>query len=100
VSTFPRQPSSRQGANQNVSVSAVSAASSAFSSQCYQVLLVATAACNFRIDAGTLTATTSDTLLPANTPLFMTVSPGQKCATVTASEPPSNVIHFDFRAER
>jgi hypothetical protein len=80
-----KQPSSRQGASQNVSVSAVSAASTAFGSQTYQILLVATAACNVRVDSGTPTAVSTDTLLPANTLLFLSCMPGQKVAAITGS---------------
>ena len=82
---LPRQPSSRQGASQNVALTSSSAASTAFGSQTYQVMLVATAASNVRIGDGTPTATTSDTLLPANFPLVFTCTPGQKVAGVTAS---------------
>ena len=82
---LPRQPSSHQGASQNVALTSSSAASTAFGSQTYQVMLVATAASNVRIGDGTPTATTSDTLLPANFPLVFTCTPGQKVAGVTAS---------------
>ncbi|MET4721677.1 hypothetical protein ABIF63_005783 [Bradyrhizobium japonicum] len=78
-------PSSRLGAAQNVALTTTSAASTAFSSQTYRVLLVATAACNIRIGDGTPTAVTTDTLLPANFPMPFTCTPGQKVAGVTAS---------------
>jgi hypothetical protein len=81
----PKQPSARQGASQNVALTNVSAASSAFGSETFQVLLVATAASNVRIDSGTPTAVATDTLLPANTPMYFTCSPGQKVAAITAS---------------
>jgi hypothetical protein len=90
----PKQPCSRQGASQNLSVSAVSAASTAFGSETWAVLLVATAACNVRIDSGTPTATTSDTLLPANVPLFFACTPNMKVAAVTASTATLNVTEL------
>ena len=76
---------SRLGAAQNVSLTTTSAASTAFGSQTYSVLLVATAACNIRISDGTPTAVTTDTLLPANFPMIFLCTPGQKVAGVTAS---------------
>ena len=82
---YSRPPSARLGTAANVSLSTTSAASSAFGSQTYQVLLVATAASNVRIGDGTPVAVTTDTLLPANMPMVFTVSPGQKVAGVTAS---------------
>jgi hypothetical protein len=82
---YSHATASRLGAAQNVSVSTTSAASTAFGAQTYQVLLVATAACNVRIGDGTPTAVTSDTLLPANVPMIFTCTPGQKVAAVTAS---------------
>lgn len=80
-----KQPSSRLGAAQNVSVTTTSAASTAFGSETFQVLLVATAACNVVIGDGTPTATTTSTLLPANVPMIFTCTPGQAVAAVTAS---------------
>lgn len=80
-----KQPSSRQGASQNVSVTTTSAASTAFGSETFQVLLVATAACNVRVGDGTPTAVSTDTLLPANVPWVFTCTPGQKVAAITAS---------------
>lgn len=76
---------SRLGAAQNVSLTTTSAASTAFGSQTYSVLLVATAACNIRISDGTPTAVTTDTLLPPNFPMIFLCTPGQKVAGVTAS---------------
>lgn len=76
---------SRLGAAQNVSLTTASAASTAFGGQTYQVLLVASAACQIRIGDGTPTAVTTDTLLPANFPMIFICTPGQKVAGVTAS---------------
>ena len=89
----PKQPSARQGASQNVALTAVSAASTAFGSQTYQIMIVATAASNVRV-GNSPTATTSDTLLPANWPVFLTVSPGQQIAGVTASSATLNVTEM------
>ncbi|MGX1362581.1 hypothetical protein [Bradyrhizobium sp. 8-10B] len=80
-----KAPSSRQGISQNVSVTTASAASTVFGTETFQVLLVATAACNVRIGDGTPTAVATDTLLPANFPLIFTCTPGQKVAAITAS---------------
>lgn len=77
--------SARLGTAANVSLTTSSAASAAFGTQTYQVLLVATAASNIRIGDGTPTAVTTDTLLPANVPMVFTVTPGQKVAGVTAT---------------
>jgi hypothetical protein len=85
MSFFPKASASRLGAAQNVSVTTTSAASTAFGAETYQVLLVATAACNIRIGDGTPTAVTTDTLLPANFPMVFICTPGQKVAAVTAS---------------
>jgi hypothetical protein len=84
MGTYPKATASRQGASQNVAVTTVSAASTAFGSQTYQVLLVATAAMNVRIDHAP-TATATDTLLPANVPLIFQVTPGEQVAAITGS---------------
>jgi hypothetical protein len=85
MGSYPKQHCSRQGASQNVAVTTVSAASTPFGSETFQILLTATAACNVRIGDGTPTATASDTLLPANFPTYFTCSPGQAVAAVVAS---------------
>jgi hypothetical protein len=85
MGSYPKANASRQGPSQNVSVTTTSAASTAFGSETYQVLLVATAACNVRVGDGTPTAVAADTLLPANVPLIFQCSPGQKVAAITAS---------------
>lgn len=79
---YQKVQSSRLGAAQNVSTSTTSAASSAFGSETYQVLLVADVATRVRIGDGTPTAVTTDTLLPANTQMYCTVTPGQKAAAI------------------
>ncbi len=75
----------RLGSAQNVALTSTSAASTAFGTQTYSVLLVATVACNVRIGDGTPVAVVTDTLLPANFPMVFVCNPGQKVAGVTAS---------------
>ena len=75
----------RLGAAQTVALTATSAASTAFGTQTYAVLLVATVASNVRISDGTPTAVVTDTLLPANFPMVFACNPGQNAAGVTAS---------------
>jgi len=75
----------RLGAAQNVALTATSAASAAFGTQTYNVLLVATVASNVRISDGTPVAVVTDTLLPPNFPMVFVCNPGQKVAGVTAS---------------
>jgi len=78
-----KHPSSRQGASQNVAPAGASAASTAFGSETFQVLVVTTATgITVRIGDGTPTAVATDTLLPANIPLYFTVTPGQKLAAL------------------
>lgn len=78
-----KNPSSRQGVSQNVAIGAASAAvTNPFGTETFQILLVATSACHVRIDSGTPTAVATDTLLPANFPLYFTVTPGQKVAVI------------------
>jgi hypothetical protein len=79
----PKSSSSRQGTSQNITIGASSTAlATAFGSQTFQVLLVTTTACNFRIGDGTPTAVATDTYLPPNFPLYFTVTPGQKVAVI------------------
>jgi hypothetical protein len=80
---FSKATASRLGAAQNVTTSTTSAASSAFGSQTDQVLLVADVASRIRISDGTPTAVSTDTLLPANTPMIFICTPGQKVAVIT-----------------
>ena len=93
AAAYPRWPSSRLGASQNVAVSTTSAASTAFGPQTYQVLVVATAACNIAL-GNSPTATTSGTLLPANVPLVLSVHPGEQIAAVTASTANLNITEL------
>jgi hypothetical protein len=76
------QRSSRLGAAQSVSTSTTSAASSAFGAETFQILVVATVDTRIRIGDGTPTAVAADTLLPASTMAYFTVTPGQKIAAI------------------
>jgi hypothetical protein len=78
-----KHPSSRQGASQNVSPAGSSAASTAFGSETFQIMVVTTTSgITIRIGDGTPTAVATDTLLPVNIPLYFTVTPGQKLAAL------------------
>jgi hypothetical protein len=83
---IPKASSSRLGAAQAVAISTASAASTAFGSQTYQVLvacqLTAGTDVHIRIGDGTPTAVTTDTLLPVNFPMIFTCTPGQKIAVI------------------
>lgn len=70
--------------NENVAYTGTSAASAAFSSGIHHIRIVATTACYYKI-AGTPTATTSDTYLPANVIEIIRVNPGQKIAFIQVS---------------
>jgi hypothetical protein len=82
ASFYPKAHSSRLGTAQNVSTSTTTAASSALGTETYQVLLVADVATRIRIGDGTPSAVTTDTLLPANVPMFFICTPGQKVAAI------------------
>lgn len=82
---YPKANASRQGPAQTVAVTTTSAASTAFGSETFQVLLVATVLCQVRIGDGTPTAVTTDTYLPSNVPMIFQCTPGQKVAAVTAT---------------
>jgi hypothetical protein len=83
-----RQGSSRLStaiATQKISITNMSAVSSAFGSQTYQIRVVADTACNIKIGDSGVSAGTSDALLPANWPEYFTVTPGQKIAVIGSS---------------
>ena len=79
-----KHPSSRQGVTQNVAPAGSSTAvANPFGTETFQVLVVTTASgITIRIGDGTPTAVATDTLLPANIPLYFTVTPGQKLAAL------------------
>jgi hypothetical protein len=77
--------SGRLGVCQAFATSSTSAATpNAFGAQSYAVLIVATVAANIAVGNSPV-ASTSSQLLPANVPLVVTVSPGQKLAAVSAT---------------
>jgi hypothetical protein len=75
----------RLGIVQKVDYTAASALSSAFGPQTYGVRVVATTDCHVKIGDGAVTATTSETYLPAEFPEYFTVTPGQKIAVVRSA---------------
>jgi hypothetical protein len=85
MSFFPKHPSSRIGVTQIIAFDGSVAAINTFSSETYQLRLVADSACCFRIGNGAQTATTADPFLPANTIEYVIVSPGQSIAAVKAA---------------
>lgn len=71
------------GTSQTITTGAASALlTNAFGPYTTVVRLVATAACHVKIGNPTATATASDPYLPANTPWFIEVAPGQKIAAI------------------
>jgi len=71
----------RLGTAQTLAVTGTSAASAAFGSETWRVLVSATAACNIALGKSP-TATTTSTALPANFPLVFDVNPGEQIAAV------------------
>ncbi|VIO73891.1 hypothetical protein [Bradyrhizobium ivorense] len=95
MSFFPKQPTSRQGKSQNVAFAAAggaSAASTAFGSQTYQILVsvsgtgfvAGTGGARVRIGdpAPVPVATAADTFIPTGVVVGFTVAPGQKIAVL------------------
>jgi hypothetical protein len=82
------QQSSRLGGAQQVTLSAVSAASAAFGPETYQIRVCladvagSPTSIRFRIGDGTPTAVSTDPALPSNAVEYFTVTPGQKIAAV------------------
>jgi len=69
--------------NQTITTGAVSVLlTNPFGTYTTVVRLCATAACHIKIGNPTATATTSDPYLPANTPWYIFVAPGQKIAAI------------------
>lgn len=90
---FPKVSASRQGASQNVAFAAAggaSAASTAFGSQTYQVMLsvsgtgfvAGTGGARVRIGDGTPVAVATDTFIPTGVIAFFVVTPGEKIAVL------------------
>jgi hypothetical protein len=85
MSFFPKNPASRIGATQTIAYDASAAIANAFGSETFQLRLVANSACCYRIGDGAQTATTADTLLPANVIDYVIVSPGQRISAIKAA---------------
>jgi hypothetical protein len=85
MSFFPKQSASRVGVTQTIAYNTSAAIANAFSSETFQLRLVADSACCYRIGDGAQTATTSDPFLPANTIEYVTVSPGQRISVIKAA---------------
>ena len=78
ASFLEKQHSSRNGTTQTIAYSTTTAATNAFSSETYQLRLVANSACHYAIGDGAQTATTANPFLPANTVEYVTVNSGPK----------------------
>jgi hypothetical protein len=74
----------RLGACHTFATSSTSGATGVFDTQTYAIMVVATVATNIVIGNGP-TASPSSQLIPANTVVTLTVSPGQALAAVSAS---------------
>jgi hypothetical protein len=80
-----KEPSSRDGTTQTIAYTASSvAATNPLGSQTYQIRLLATSACLYRIDGSGVTAADDNTsqFLPANMDRVVTVNPGQFIAAI------------------
>jgi hypothetical protein len=85
-SFLDKQPSSRQGVTQTISLSTSSqAASNVLGGATYQVRLAADFPCNYAIGTSTATASTTSPFLPAGVLLFETVNPGQSVFAIKAA---------------
>jgi hypothetical protein len=83
---FARQPSSREGATQTISYGSTSTtATNRFGTETNQVRLVSANSCCYAISDGTVTAFNTSPFLPANTFLWVTVTPGQGIAAIQSS---------------
>lgn len=85
MSFFPKQTSSRVGPTQTIAYDGSVGAANAFGPETYQLRLVASSGCSYRIGDGAQTATVSDPYLPANVVEYVTVSPGQRIAALKAA---------------
>ena len=70
------------GTAANVASTTTSSASAAFGSTTNIIMISSSAAVQFRVGDGTPTAVTTDTLLPANTVVYLSVNPSQKLAVI------------------
>lgn len=60
-------------------------ATNAFGAQTYKVRVVANTAVHVKIGDGSQTAAATDSFVPANSPEYFTVTPGQKIAAIRAA---------------
>jgi hypothetical protein len=85
VSNFVQKAfSSRDGTTQTIAYDGNVAVTNAFGSETYQVRLVATSACCYKIGDGVQTAADDNTseFLPANIDRIVTVNPGQRISAI------------------
>lgn len=75
----------RLGVTQVIAYDANVAITNAFGAQTRQLRLVSNSACNFKIGDGAQTATAADPYLPANWPICVTVTPGQRISALKAA---------------
>ena len=85
-SFLDKQPSSRQGATQIVSVSSgvSSATTAAFGSATYQIRICSDTFVNYNIGTSSVSASSANSYLPPNWVEFVTVTPGQTLAATKA----------------
>lgn len=82
------------GASSDLATSSVSAAYTVVSANCFALRVVASTDTRIRVGAGTVTAVTTDTLIPAGTPEYVSASAGQKLAAVSASAGTLNITEI------
>ena len=82
------------GASTDLATSAVSASYTVVGVSCFALRVVASTDTRVRVGAGTVTAITTDTLLPAGVPEYVAASAGQKIAAVSASAGTLNITEI------
>ena len=75
----------RTSTTQTIGYDSNTAVTNAFGAQTYNIRLVSTSACHFKIGDGAQTATTSDPFLPANWETIVAVAPGPRIAAIKAA---------------
>jgi hypothetical protein len=81
---FPKQVSSRPGANTNITMSGASQQTASFGAQTYQIRLATGAQPAFVLIGQNPTADTNSPQIGANVVDYWTVTPGQKAAVLQA----------------
>jgi hypothetical protein len=79
------QQAPRLSTTQTIAYDGSVAVTNAFGAQTYQIRLVANSACHVAIGDGAQTATTANTLLPANWVETVAVTPGQRISAIKAA---------------